>query len=65
MELARTRLQATRPAFVVETYTTPEPHVFVPSGVESYVTRREDYDPELVLRDPTEHLSMSWAQVYL
>ncbi|KAI8554993.1 hypothetical protein RHMOL_Rhmol05G0139200 [Rhododendron molle] len=65
MELAKSRPQVAHAEFVAETYTPPKPILFVPSGVNSYVARREDYGPKLVLRDPTEHLSVSWAQVYL
>lgn len=62
--LARTRVQATRAAFVAETYTLLEQHVFILSGVDGYVPRREDYVDELVLRDLTEHLALTWAEVY-
>lgn len=62
--LAKARAQVERAEFVAETYTPSKPHVFVPSGFYSYVPRREDYDSELVLRDPTEYLSATWAEVY-
>lgn len=64
MALARARAQATRADFVAETYSPPEPHVFIPSRFDHYEPRREDYDPKLVLREPTEHLSVSWAEVH-
>lgn len=51
--------------FVAEMYTLLEPHVFVPLGFDSYLPWQDDYDPELVLRDPTEHLSVNWMEVYL
>lgn len=63
--LAKARAEMTRAEFVAETYTPPEPHVFIPSGFDSYQLRWDEYDPELVLRDPTEHLSVTWAEVYL
>lgn len=31
--LAKTRAEVTRAAFVVETYMSPEPHVFIPLGL--------------------------------
>ncbi|KAI8572277.1 hypothetical protein RHMOL_Rhmol01G0185700 [Rhododendron molle] len=62
MELTKTRLQAARTLFTIETYMSPEPQMFVPSRVDSNVPRWEDYDPELVLRDPMEHLAQSWEQ---
>lgn len=43
--LAEARLKETCTEFVAETYTPPEPHIFVPSGVDSYVPRQEHYDP--------------------
>lgn len=49
--LAETRAKDPRAAFVVETHTLPR--------VGSYVPLREDYDPELVLRDPAEHLAQT------
>lgn len=64
MTLAESRLKAPSAAFVAGSYVPPEPHLFVPSGVDSYEPRWEHYDAELVLRDPTENLSVSWAQVY-
>lgn len=62
--VAESRLSAPRAEFIAGTYVPPKPHLFVPSGVDSYEPRREHYDAELVLRDPTEHLSVSWAQVH-
>ncbi|KAI8562214.1 hypothetical protein RHMOL_Rhmol03G0017300 [Rhododendron molle] len=53
-----------RRAFVAETYTPPEPHVFIPSGAEGYHPLRRDYNEEDVLRDRDRHLSRGWAQVY-
>lgn len=64
MTLAESRLRAPRAEFIAGTYVSPEPHLFVPSEVDRYEPRWEHYDAELVLRDPTEHLSVSWAQVY-
>lgn len=55
--LAESRVKGPRAEFVAETYTPPEPQIFIPSGVESYVPRRESYDAELVLRVPEEHLA--------
>lgn len=55
MVLARSLAEGTR---------APKRHVFIPSGVDNYMPRREDYDPEVVLRDPTEHLALTWAEVY-
>ncbi|KAI8559672.1 hypothetical protein RHMOL_Rhmol04G0191800 [Rhododendron molle] len=51
-----------RTRFVAETYVPSEPHVFLPSGVESYLPLRGDYEAEQVLRDPDHHLSRT-AQV--
>jgi hypothetical protein len=62
---AEARRGEARAPFVAETYVPPEPHVFVPSGADSYVPRQSDYDAELVLRDPEYHLSRTWTQVYL
>lgn len=60
MVLAESRAKEPRTDFAAETYTPPEPYIFVPSGVDSYVPRRENYDAELVLRDPEEHLVRTW-----
>ncbi|XP_058225789.1 uncharacterized protein LOC131334672 isoform X2 [Rhododendron vialii] len=62
MAQAKARAQVTRAKFVAETYTPPESHVFVPSGFVRYVPHREDYNPELVLRDPEVHLSTTWSE---
>lgn len=62
--MAKARALVEHVEFVAETYTPPEPHVFVPSGFDNYVPQRDDYDPKLVLRDPTEHLTVTWAEVY-
>lgn len=62
--LAESRLRAPRAEFIVGMYVPPEPHLFVPFGIDSYKPRQEHYDVELVLRDPTVHLFVSWAQVY-
>lgn len=61
--LAESIRQAPRARFVAKSYVLPEPHLFIPSGVESYVPRQDNYDTELVLRDPKRHLSKTWAQV--
>lgn len=61
---AESRAKGPRAEFVAETYTPPEPHIFIPSGVDSYMPRQESYDAELVLRDLEEHLARTWAQVY-
>lgn len=37
--LAKSIRQSPRPQFVVETYAPPEPHLFMPSRVDSYVPR--------------------------
>lgn len=60
--VAKVRAQEKHPEFVAETYTPSEPHVFVPSGFDHYVPQQDDYDSELVLRDPTVHLSTTWRQ---
>lgn len=54
-----------RAAYSVTVYVPPTPHLFVPSGFATYRPRRTDYKAELVLRDPTAHISMTWAEVYL
>ncbi|KAI8568370.1 hypothetical protein RHMOL_Rhmol02G0193200 [Rhododendron molle] len=48
--------------FMAETYAPPEPHVSIPSGAESYLPLRSEYDAEQVLRDPDQHLFRTWAQ---
>lgn len=58
--MAKVKAQEKRSEFVAETYTPLEPHVFVPSGFDHYVPQQDDYDSELVLRDPTVHLSTTW-----
>lgn len=62
--MAKARAQEARVEIGAETYTLSEPHVFVPSGFDHYVPQRDDYDFELVLRDPTEHLSVTWTAVH-
>lgn len=65
MALAKARAQEKRAEFVAETYTPLELHMFVPSGFVHYTLQRDEYDSELVLRDPAVHLSMTWTLVYL
>lgn len=45
--------------FAEEAYVSPTTHLFVPSGFDNYVPQQE-----LVLRDPTVHLSTTWMEVY-
>jgi hypothetical protein len=56
--------RASRPVYSAEDYVPPTPHLFVPSGYTAYVPQRSEYDDELVLRDPSAHISMTWAEVY-
>lgn len=63
MAQAKTRVPATHAAFVAETYTPPELHMFISSGSMHHVPQRDDLDPEIVLRDPEVHLLMTWTQV--
>ncbi|XP_058224951.1 protein MAINTENANCE OF MERISTEMS-like [Rhododendron vialii] len=60
--LAESIRLAPRGQFDAASYAPPEPHVFIPSGVESLAPLRESYDAELILRDPQRHLSVDWAQ---
>ncbi|XP_058192015.1 uncharacterized protein LOC131309383 [Rhododendron vialii] len=60
--LAESARLAPRRQFDAATYAPPEPHLFIPSGVESLAPLRESYDAELILRDPQRHLSVDWAQ---
>lgn len=62
--MAKARALVEHAEFVAETYMPPKLHVFVLSGFDSYVPRRDDYDPKLVLRDSTEHLAVTLAEVY-
>lgn len=64
MTLADSIRQAPHTKFVAEMYTPPEPHLFIPFGVESSVPQRDSYDAKLVMREPERHLSVTWAQVY-
>lgn len=54
-----------RPAFDADAYILPEPHLIDPSGFDPYIWRCEEYDPDLILRDPESHLSRTWTTVYL
>ncbi|KAI8535470.1 hypothetical protein RHMOL_Rhmol10G0176900 [Rhododendron molle] len=60
---AKTLLGRTRATFTPETYTPPEAHLFVPSGIDGYMPLQDSYDDKLVLRDPRHHISVGWEQV--
>ncbi|KAI8554996.1 hypothetical protein RHMOL_Rhmol05G0139500 [Rhododendron molle] len=48
--------------FSATAYVPPTPHLFVPSGFTAYRPRRIDYEAEVVLRDPTTHISTTWTE---
>ncbi|KAI8530401.1 hypothetical protein RHMOL_Rhmol11G0055600 [Rhododendron molle] len=51
-----------RPDYAAETYTSPTPHLLIPSGFSAYTPQRSEYDDETVLRDPQIHIANTWAE---
>ncbi|KAI8538523.1 hypothetical protein RHMOL_Rhmol09G0109900 [Rhododendron molle] len=60
--LANSLRELSRHEFVAETYTPPDPHVFI-IRAEGYRSLQKEYDEEEVLRDREQHLSRGWARV--
>ncbi|KAI8542702.1 hypothetical protein RHMOL_Rhmol08G0159400 [Rhododendron molle] len=59
---AKTLVGKTRAKFTPETYVPPEAHLFIPSGIDFYEPLQDNYDNELVLRDPQHHIFVGWDQ---
>lgn len=61
MTVAKATAHAT---FLAAAYVPPTPHLFVRSGLKAYKLQQTDYEAELVLKDPTAHISITWTEVY-